>query len=159
MSTLAGAPSSVRQHAAAFPQPLQTGLVGLLWVLFNILLIWLGASTQHPGSCSIAAGGVDGAIISIIAVTKISARFRSGATGLLGGISVSGLRGDANLLTGWAHAAHGVVDRLLDNLNLAVDESWHLEIEHAVIWTLWVAILVVLASLIAEWASISWRED
>ena len=44
-------------------------------------------------------------------------------------------------------------------LNLAVDENWHQEIEHAVIWTLWVAILVVLASLVAEWASTSWRDN
>jgi hypothetical protein len=159
MSTLANALSSVRQHAAGFPQPLQTGLLGLLWVLFNILLIWLGAKTQHPGSCSIAAGGVDGAILSIVAVTKASARLRSGATGLLSGISVSGLRGDANLLAGSARSVHGVVDRLLHALNLPIDEIWHSRIEYTVIWTLWVAILVVLASLIAEWASVSWQKD
>jgi hypothetical protein len=131
--------------------------VGLLWVLFNILLVWVGVKTQHAGSCSIAAGGVDGAILSIIAVTKASARLRSGATGLLSGVSVSGLRSDANLLKSWAHSVHGFVDNVLTALNLAVDENWHQEIEHAVIWTLWVAILVVLASLVAEWASTSWR--
>jgi hypothetical protein len=158
MSNLATALSSVRQPAIS-SQPLQAGVVGLLWVLFNILLVWMGVRTQHPGSCSIAAGGVDGAVLSIIAVTKISARFRSEATGLLGGISISGLRGDVSLLTSWAHSVHGLVDNALLALNLAPDEKWHNEIEHAVIWTLWVAILVVLASLVAEWASTSWREN
>jgi hypothetical protein len=159
MSTPAGVLSAVRQPAAALTQPLQAGLVGLLWVLFNILLVWLGARTQHPGSCSIAAGGVDGAILSVIAVTKVSARFRSGATGLLGGISMTSLKSDASLLTSCAQTIHSFVDRTLTALNLAVDEGWHDQIEHAVIWTLWVAILVVLASLIAEWASTSWRKD
>ena len=159
MSNLAATLSPVTEHAPAFRPPLQAGFMGLFWVLLNILLVWLGAKTQHPGSCSIVAGGVDGAVLSIIAVTRVSARLRSGATGLLGGISVSGLSKDAGLLTTWAHSVHGLVDHALTALNLAADEKWHDQVECAVIWTLWVAILVVLASLVAEWASASWREN
>ena len=99
MSNLATALPSVSEPAPALRECLQAGFLGLLWVLLNLSLIWLGVKTQHPGSCSIAAGGVDGAVLSIIAVTKVSARLRSGATGLLGGISVSGLRKDASFLT------------------------------------------------------------
>ena len=90
---------SVPERFPVFLQPLQAGFAGLLWVLFNLSLIWLGVAIQHIGSCSIAAGSVDGAILSTIAVTKVSERLRSGATGLLGGISISGLRKDASFVT------------------------------------------------------------
>ena len=150
---------SVPERFPALLRPLQAGFAGLLWVLFNLLLVWLGAKSQHPGSCSIAAGGVNGALLSIIAVTKVNARLRSGATGLLGGISASAFDTDASLLTKWAGSIHASVDHLLTALSVAGDEKWHDQLESAIVWIVWVTILVVLVSLLVEWASASWRES
>jgi hypothetical protein len=150
---------SVPGSVPAVLRPIEAGFAGLLWVLFNLLLVWLGAKSQHPGSCSIAAGGVNGAVLSIIAVTKVSARLRSGATGLLGGISASAFDKDANLLTKWANSIHVFVDHLMTALSVAGDEKWHDQVESAIVWIVWVTILVVLMSLVAEWASASWRES
>ncbi|MGB2606887.1 MAG: hypothetical protein WBC78_25010 [Candidatus Sulfotelmatobacter sp.] len=158
MSNVATALSSFPERVPVFLRPLKAGFVGLLWVLVNISLIWLATKTQHAGICSIAAGGVDGSVLSIIAVTKISERLRSAATGLLGGISLSGLRKDVSSLTYWVHSVHGFVDNALTGLNLPLEEKLHEQIECAVIWILWVTVLVVLASLVAEWVSASWQK-
>jgi len=159
MSNLATALPSVSQPATSPRQCLLAGFAGVAWVSLNLLLIWAGVKMQHPGGCSILAGTIDGAVLSVIAVTKIGERLRSAATGLLSGISLSGLHKGANMVTRWTHGLHDLLDNALAALNLTVDEKLHTEIESAVIWIVWVAIFVVLAALIAEWASACLRED
>jgi hypothetical protein len=97
------------------------------------------------------AGILDGTIISVIAVAKASDRFQAGTTGLLSGLSLSGLRSDQSLLALAVDKIHALVDAFLVALNIQTSEELHLKVANSVLCVFWTALLVVLASLIAEW--------
>src|SRR5271167_2537543 len=74
-------------------------LMGGLWVVINVALVYLGLHLPYSLPCSLLAGILNGTLLSVIAVAKASARFQAGVTGLLSGFSLSGLRSDGSLLS------------------------------------------------------------
>ncbi|MGA2922242.1 MAG: hypothetical protein ABSE28_14115 [Candidatus Sulfotelmatobacter sp.] len=71
-----------------------------------------------------------------------SERFQAGATGLLGGLSLSGLRNDGSMIWNSALGALGVQG----------GEQLHNAIEQEGLYMVWTSLFVMLASLVAEWA-------
>jgi hypothetical protein len=67
-------------------------LFGVLWVVVNVALVGLEIYIHYPFACSFLAGLLNGTLLSVIVVSMASERFQAGATGLLGGLSVSGPR-------------------------------------------------------------------
>ncbi len=128
-------------------------LMGAGWVLVNALLI--AAATQvsfpFPFIFSALAGVINGAILSIVAVAKVSARFQSGATGLLGGMTLSGLRSDGSIISHTIAALHHFVDKALDGFQVPGGEALHDQIVQITVDIAWTTILVLLASLIIKW--------
>jgi hypothetical protein len=131
--------------------PAWVPLLGCLWVVTNVLLVVLGIGTSYALSCAFVAGILDGAIISVIAVAKASDRFQAGTTGLLGGLSLSGLRSDRSLLALAVDKIHALVDAFLMALNIQTSEELHTKVANAILCIFWTALLVILASLTAEW--------
>ena len=124
-------------------------LMGAGWVAVNILLMGLGTQLSYPMSCAFAAGMIDGTVLSVIAVAKASERFQAGTTGLLGGLSLSGLRNDGSMMWKAMQGVHGFVDGVLHGLG--VPENVHAEIGREMLYIIWTTIFVVMASLVAEW--------
>jgi hypothetical protein len=102
-------------------------------------------------SCSFLAGIVNGTILSVIAVAKASDRFQAVTTGLLGGLSLSSLRSDGSMVWKAMQGLHGVLDNLVGGMGFPGGERVHQQIEQETLYIVWTTILVVLASLIAEW--------
>lgn len=159
MSELVTALPSVSGAQPTFRRCVFAGVAGLFWVLVNLLLVWLGVTTGHKVPTSIASGGVNGMVFSVIALTRMGDRFRSAATGLLGGISLSGFRKDATIVRYFANSIRTSVDSAMTGLDLAADAKWHQSLEDYIVWTVWVTIIVVLAALVAEWTTMAWGAD
>jgi hypothetical protein len=151
MAAIADRLAANHRPLAMASSPAWVPLAGCLWVVVNVLLISLGIGTAYPLSCAFVAGILDGTIISVIAVAKASDRFQAGTTGLLSGLSLSGLRSDQSLLALAVDKIHALVDAFLVALNLQTSEELHLKAANSVLCIFWTALLVVLASLIAEW--------
>lgn len=149
---------TLTKPVTAVPYSVWVPLLGSLWVLTNVLLVLLGTHIAFPFTCSFLAGILDGALFSVIAVAKASVRLQAGTTGLLGGISLSGLRNDGSLLWKAAQGIHGFVDQALSALGTANNEQLHNQVEQEVLYIIWTTIFVVLASLIAEWIRASRSE-
>ncbi|HTS34562.1 MAG TPA: hypothetical protein VMH04_02755 [Candidatus Solibacter sp.] len=126
-------------------------LLGAAWVAVNVLMVAAGTQVPYPLSCSFLAGIFNGTVLSVIAVAKASERFQAGATGLLGGLSLSGLRNDGSTIWKAVQGLHGVVDSVLTALAIPGTEKLHREIEQEILYVIWTTILVVLASLVAQW--------
>jgi hypothetical protein len=135
----------------AAPSSAWVPFLGCLWVVTNVLLVSLGIRISYPFSCSFAAGILDGTILSMIAVVKASDRFQAGTTGLLSGFSLSGLRSDGSLFAKSIEKVHNFIDQVLVTLSIQTQEDLHLKIASAILCTVWTALFVVLASLIAQW--------
>ena len=125
-------------------------LLGATWVVVNVALLGLGTQIAYPMSCSFAAGIINGTILSTVAVVKASERFRAGTTGMLGGLSLSGLRKDGSMIWKGTEQLHSLIDQLLAGLGFT-SERWHHAIEQEVLYLIWTTVLVVMASLVAEW--------
>lgn len=134
-------------------------LLGGLWVVVNVLLVYLGLHVAYSLPCSLLAGIVNGTLFSVIAVAKASARFQAGATGLLSGLSLSGLRSDGSMLSKATQGVHTFVDQALHALGFDVAEQVHKQIEQQALYIIWTTVFVVLASLIAEWVRTSREES
>jgi len=126
-------------------------LLGAGWVAVNVVLVGLGTKVPYPLSCSFLAGIINGTVLSVIAVGKASARFQAGTTGLLGGLTLSGLRSDGSMIWKAMQALHGFMDSALSGLGIPGGEGIHHEIEQETLYIVWTTILVVLASLVTEW--------
>src|SRR5437879_1799992 len=120
-------------------------LLGLVWVLFNALVVALGIKMHLSIACSIFAGAVDGAIVAVIVVAVASEKFQAGTAGLL---SAYGLQ---NMSAGFAPLKnvaktfhHTVIDTLF------TDGLYHEQIDEAVLWIAVTALLVVLAALVVQ---------
>ncbi|HZR57784.1 MAG TPA: hypothetical protein VFA74_12995 [Terriglobales bacterium] len=135
----------------AIPGSAWVPFLGCLWVVANVLLVGIGITISYPLSCSFAAGILDGTILSMIAVVKASDRFQAGTTGLLSGMSLSGLRSDGSMVAKSVDKVHGFIDQVLTTLGIQVQEDLHLRIASAVLCIIWTAMFVVLASLVAQW--------
>jgi hypothetical protein len=116
-----------------------------------VILVGVGTQLPYGVSCSFLAGIVNGTILSVIAVAKASERFQAGATGLLGGLSLSGLRSDGSMIWKFVQGLHGIVDSVLHGLPIPGGEKVHEKIEQEILYIVWTTILVMLASLVTQW--------
>jgi len=126
-------------------------LWGAAWVTTNVALIAAGAQLRFPMTCSFLAGLINGTVLSVVVVAIASERLQGSATGLLGGISLSGLRSDGSMIWKSMQAVHGFVDALMRNMGIPGSEKLHQSIEQGVLYMIWTTVFVMLASLIAEW--------
>ena len=150
--------SSVADRALSIPKPeapssngIWVPLLGGLWVLANVGLAALGIYIDWPILCAFLAGLMNGSLLSVIAVSTASERFQAGATGLLGGFSLSALRSDGSMVWKAVQGLHGFVDTALHAMGIEINEHLHRAIELEVLYMLWTIVFVVLASLVAEW--------
>ena len=141
------------------PSSIWVPLLGAAWVAANLLLIALGAQTSLPLVWSLIAGVLNGAILSVVAVAKASARFQSGTTGLLGGMTLSGFRNDGSIIAHVVGALHQFVDNALQGMPILGDELLHDRIVRVVVYTIWTTILVLMASLVVQWVKDARREQ
>ncbi len=126
-------------------------LMGGLWVLTNVVLGGLGVYIHWPVTCAFVAGLVNGTLLSGIAVATASERFQAGTTGLLGGFTLSALRSDGSMVWNTMQGLHIFIDHTFKALGFVIDERLHQAIEQETLYMIWTVILVVLASLVAEW--------
>ena len=70
MSTAVGSEPFLRRTQAYLPVSIWVPLLGIAWVLLNVLLIAMGIrDAQHSGLLyKLLAGGIDGGTISVIMV-------------------------------------------------------------------------------------------
>jgi hypothetical protein len=145
----------LRGETSVLPPAVMAALLGLAWVVFNILVVWLGVVYQHPMGCPVVVGGIDGAVIAVIAVKKASSRFQAGTTGFLSGLGLNQLDTRTSIIAKTAEKIH----RLLDGMISTVAETgFHQQIEDAVLRIVWVATFVIIAALVAEWVRESQEE-
>jgi hypothetical protein len=147
----------LQRPVGLLPSALRVPLLGWLWVLFNISVVWLGIAREQTTLCSLLAGSVDGMVISIIAVAKASEKFQAAATGLLGGLGLTKVGSQTNFLKTVADTIHHAVDSLMDAVVGPCPgcEETHQKIAGALLLIIWTALFVVLASLIGEWVRAS----
>ena len=151
MSAIADRALSFARPMAAPSNCLWIPLLGGCWVAANVGLGALGIYFNWPVRCGFAAGLVNGTLLAVIAVATASARFQAGATGLLGGLSLSGLRSDGSMIWKAMQSIHGIVDNTFRAMNVEVNENLHNAIEQETLYMVWTIMFVVMASLIAEW--------
>lgn len=126
-------------------------LLGVAWVVINVGLVALGVVIHWPFTCSFFAGLINGTLVSVVAVAAASERFQASATGLLGGLSLSGLRNDGSMIAKAMAGVHGLSDSLLLALGIEASEKLHHAVEQEAIYIVWTMVFVVMASLVAEW--------
>lgn len=150
--------SAVAEHVLSIGKPSPESsdgkwipLWGGLWVLVNVGLAVLGIYLNWPGTCSFVAGLINGTLLSIAAVALASERFQAGTTGLLSGLSLSGLRGDGSMVWKAMQGVHGFVDSAFRAVGIEVNERLHHAIEQETLYMVWTMVFVVMASLVAEW--------
>jgi len=142
---------AARRTTVSFLEFLPPPVLALVWVLFNAGLAWFGESTGHPNPYLVAAGAVDGAILSIIMVNTIGEKFQAGATGLLGGFGLGNL-GSADG-TSPLSAVASAIHRFVDTISaFEGSEDLHKDFESATVNAIWVAVFVILAALLVQWA-------
>jgi hypothetical protein len=137
---------------ATLPPAVKVPLVGWLWVFFNVVVIWLGIVYGYSVLASLLAGGIDGTLFAVIAVSKASTRFQAVVTGLLTGLGMNKLNGDASIVTTATIKVHAFVDWMMGEVIVnGPDNPIHAQVQDAVLRIIWVATFVVVASLVAEW--------
>jgi len=158
MSVLAERALTVGRPVGSLSYCVWIPLMGALWVAVNVILVGLGTRIPHPMICSFLAGIINGTILSVIAVAKASDRFQAGTTGLLGGLSLSGVRSDGSMIWKAMQGVHGFVDGALRSIGI-VDEELHRQIGQEALYIVWTTIFVVMASLVAEWVRTTRAEE
>jgi hypothetical protein len=151
MSAVADRVLAIAKPEAPSSNGVWVPLVGGLWVLANVGLAALGIYIDWPILCAFLAGLMNGSLLSVIAVATASERLQAGATGLLGGLSLSALRSDGSMVWKAMQSVHGFVDRLFSVMGIELDERMHHAIEQEALYMIWTIVFVVLASLVAEW--------
>jgi hypothetical protein len=125
--------------------------MGGLWVVLNVALGGLGIYVNRPVTCAFMAGLINGTLLAVIAMSTASERFQAGTTGLLGGLSLSGLRSDGSMVWKITQGLHGFVDNVFQAMGIELNEKMHKTLEQEVLYMIWTIVFVVLASLVAEW--------
>jgi hypothetical protein len=151
MSAISDRALSIESPVAKSSDCILMPALGGLWVVVNVALASLGVYTRWPFACSFTAGLVNGAVLSVIAVAAASARFQAGATGLLGGLTLSGLRSDGSMISKIMQSLHGIADSVLSAIGIEGNEQFHHAIEQEALYMVWTTVFVVLALLVAEW--------
>lgn len=80
-----------------------------------------------------------------------SERFQASVTGLLGGLSLSGLRSDGSMISKAMQSLHGLADSALHAMGIEGSEKLHHALEQEALYMVWTMLFVVMASLVAEW--------
>src|SRR5271169_3118437 len=114
------APASTRAWV-----PLACGL----WVLAIVALGALGVYSAWPIRCGFLAGLMNGSLLAVIAVATASERFQAGATGLLGGLSLSALRSDGSMVWKVMQSLHTFIDNVFRAMGIELDERLHRAVE------------------------------
>jgi hypothetical protein len=94
---------------------------------------------------------VNGSLLAVIAVATASERFQAGATGLLGGLSLSALRSDGSMVWKAMQGLHGFVDNVFHAMGIELGENLHQALEQEALYMIWTIVFVVMASLVVEW--------
>jgi hypothetical protein len=142
---------SVARPVAISSDSIRMPLLGVLWVAVNVALVSLGIYIHWPFACSFLAGLANGTVLSVIAVTAAGERFQASAAGLLGGMSLSGLRSDGSMISKAMQSLHSLADSVFQAMGIEGDELLHHAIEQEALYIVWTTVFVVLASLVAEW--------
>jgi hypothetical protein len=149
---------AVADHAVAIARPASMSsdcvwipLLGGLWVAANVALGGLGIYVDCPIACGFLAGLINGTLLAVIAVATASDRFQAGATGLLGGLSLSALRNDGSMVWKAMQSVHGFADNIFRAMGIELNERMHHALEQESLYMIWTVVFVVLASLVAEW--------
>jgi hypothetical protein len=151
MSAIADGALSVSRPMTISADYVQIPLLGGLWVLVNVGLGALGVRLGWPITCAFTAGLLNGTLLAVIAVATASARIQASATGLLGGLTLSGRRSDGSMVWKATQSLHAFVDNASNALGIPVNEKLHQVIEQEVLYMVWTIVFVVMASLVAEW--------
>ena len=138
--------------ATALPQ-LKAPLLGLALVLLHVGLASLGLAFGRLNVCAMTIGALDGTMLSVIAVARLRGHLQAGITGMLSGVSLDSLANGQTIVTKAAQTIHALVDTVIDSLGYLGDETTHKAIENATIEGIWIAIIVVLATLIVNFMS------
>ncbi len=152
MSAISDRTLSVARPVAMSSDRVRMPLLGVVWVAVNVALVSLGIRIHWPFACAFLAGLVNGTALSVIAVSLASERFQASTAGLLGGMSLSGLRSDGSMISKAMQSLHGVADSVLSAMGVELNEQLHHAIEQEALYMVWTTLFVVLASLVAEWA-------
>ena len=151
MSAIADRALSVANPVTLSSNPVWIPLLGGLWVVTNVALASMGIYFAWPARCAFVAGLINGTLVAVIAVVTASARFQAGATGLLGGFTLSGLRSDGSMIWKAMQGLHGFIDHMFRAMGIEVNEKLHNAIEQETLYMVWTMVFVVMASLVAEW--------
>jgi len=151
MSAISDRALSIARPVAMSSDPIRMPLLGVLWVAGNVALVSLGIYIHWPFACSFLAGLANGTVLSVIAVAAASERFQAGATGLLGGLSLSGLRNDGSMIWKAVQSVHSLADSVLSAMGIEGNEQLHRALEQEALHIVWTTLFVVMASLVAEW--------
>jgi hypothetical protein len=151
MSAVSDRALSVARPIAMPSDRMCVPLLGVLWVMVNVALVGLGVYIHFPFTCSFFAGLINGTVLSVIAVAAASERFQASATGLLGGLSLSGLRDDGSMISKAMQNLHNLADSVFSALGIEGSEKLHHAIEQEALYMVWTMVFVVMASLVAEW--------
>lgn len=150
--------SVLAERALAIARPTESDVTskwvplwGAAWVTANIALVAAGSQLRFPVTCGFAAGLVNGTVLSVVVMAIAGERLQGGATGLLGGISLSGLRSDGSMIWHAVQAVHQFVHDAMRNGPIPGTEPTHQAIEQSVLYMIWTTVIVMMASLIAEW--------
>jgi hypothetical protein len=152
MASIADRALAVARPMTVSPDCVWVPVVGSLWVVANVGLGSVGIYTNWVIPCAFLAGLLNGTLLGVIAVATASQRIQAGFTGLLGGLTLSGLRSDGSMVWKATQSIHGVIDGTLQAMGVALNEKMHDAIEQEALYMVWTMIFVVLASLVAEWA-------
>jgi hypothetical protein len=151
MSAISDRTLSVARPVATSSDRVRMPLLGVLWVAVNVALVSLGIRIHWPFACAFLAGLVNGTALSVIAVSLASVRFQASTAGLLGGMSLSGLRSDGSMISKAMQSLHGAADSVRSAMGIEVNGQLHHAIEQEALYMVWTTLFVVLASLVAEW--------
>lgn len=151
MSVLAERALAIGKPIGSLPSCVWVPMWGAAWVTANIALIATGTQIRCPITCSFLAGILNGTVLSVVVVAVASERLQGGATGLLGGISLSGFRSDGSMIWKAMQGVHKFVDDAFKNMGIPGSEQLHQAIEQCVLYMIWTTVLVMMASLVAEW--------
>ena len=155
MSAVADHALSIARPAAASRSCLWIPVLGGAWVVANVGLGSLGIYVGWPIRCAFAAGLINGTLLGVIAVATASVRFQASATGLLGGLSLSGLRNDGSMIWKATQGVHSLIDNTFRAMGIEVNEKLHDAIAQETLYMVWTMVFVVMASLVAEWVRAS----
>jgi hypothetical protein len=159
MSVVVDSALSVERPMTMSSDGMWIPMLGGLWVATNVGLVGLGMYIHLPGACSFLAGLINGTLLSVVAVMMASERFQAGTTGLLGGLSLSGLRSDGSMVSKAMQGIHSFVDSALHAIGIDGSENLHHAIEQEALCIVWTTLFVVMASLVVEWVRASRRRQ